>query len=371
MDTVFLDEESEVTKDKAKYVYYRFVELKDGLYFVKDYYRNGTLQSTSSYKDPEMKTEHGYFVQYDSTGEKTMEGPFVNGKQHGDWVAYNRPCDELFVDDSVHYENGEGQGRSTKWEHATHKLIAVGNLLNSMTEGEWVVYYLSGTKRIVRHQKQDIDNGHYIEYEDITGNVLVEGDYNNGVEVGAMHTFFRSGVPYDSASIIVHYDSIFRRALLIEFDSATHKRAREVEMLNRKFDGKWTEYCSDTNLVSAVYTCKADKRNGPFKSYSCYGDHYLESEGTYKDDKLEGKVRHYYTDGKLRKEEQFKNDVSTGETKEYYYNDKGQIERTEESIINPTLKETLYKNGAPDSINLYSDNGLIRSYKVAKPAKRK
>ena len=152
------------------------MEQRDGLYFVKDYYRNHVLQTTGSYLDPEMKKEHGYFVLYDSASNKTMEGPFLDGKQDGDWVAYNRPCDGIFVDDSVHYVKGEGEGRSTKWEHSTRKLVAEGNLHNSKPEGEWVIFHPSGRTRIIRHYKQDVDHGHYIEYEDSTGNTLLEAN---------------------------------------------------------------------------------------------------------------------------------------------------------------------------------------------------
>ncbi|MBX2904765.1 MAG: hypothetical protein KF744_01920 [Taibaiella sp.] len=370
-DTVFLDEDSKVTTDRTKYVYYRFVEERDGLYHVRDYHRNHVLQSTGSYLDREMNVEHGYFIIYDSAANKTMEGPYVNGKQDGDWVAYNRPCDDLFVDDSVHYVKGEGEGRSTKWEHSTQKLVAVGNMHNSMADGEWIVYYPSGQTRIIRHFRKDVDHGHYLEYEDSTGNLIIEGDFYNGIQVGTVYTYFRSGIRGDTSSIVVHFDSVDKRTLVIEFDSLTHRRARTVDFLYDKYEGKWIEYCEDTDLVSAIYTYKQSKKEGPFKSYPCYGDHYLESEGLYKNDQMEGKIRRYYPDGKLRMEEQYKEDMRTGETKEYFYDDNGVLERTEESILNPTLKETIYRNGQADSVNLYTEYGLLRSYKVKKQTKGK
>ena len=189
--------------------------------------------------------------------------------------------------------------------------------------------------------------------------------------MGTIYTFFRSGIPNDTSSIVTHFDSANKSARLIEFDSGTHKRARIVDCVYNKFEGEWIEYCVDTNLVSSIYAYRQSKKEGPFKSYSCYGEHYLESTGTYKDDKVEGKVRYYYSDGKLRKEEQFKNDRSTGETKEYFYDDRGVLERTEESILNPTMKETIYRNGKPDSVNLYNDYRIIRSYKLQKPEKNR
>jgi antitoxin component YwqK of YwqJK toxin-antitoxin module len=55
---------------------------------------------------------------------------------------------------------------------------------------------------------------------------------------------------------------------------------------------------------------------GPFEKY--YESGKLQSESTYKNDKLEGPAKSYYESGTLKSEVTFKNGELEGPIKEYY-----------------------------------------------------
>lgn len=111
-DTVFFDKNWTPIKSKKRIRYYRTKEIKqiDNIlyYFVKDYYKNGTILKTGHYRS-ESDIVLGYVnnaaVNYYPNGKKKAEGLYINNRKNGLWT-YWKPNGEvkrkiLFLDDVV------------------------------------------------------------------------------------------------------------------------------------------------------------------------------------------------------------------------------------------------------------------------------
>jgi len=366
-DTIYLDKDSQPS-DRDHYVYYRFIEQKQGLYFVKDYFRNHVLQFTGSYTDSALEKGNGYFTDYDSLGNKISEGNIINGKREGFWIAYNRLCEDQYVDDSVFYVGDKANGLSIKRNHLTHKMVACGYLSDENLTGRWAVLHPSGDTAMIKYYQNDLENGYHIEFDDTTHKVLAVGYMHNGLMVGTWNLFLNSPGRSDTSFIQIHYDSVNKASCLIEFDSVTHKRRRMFQLLYGKADGLWIEYSDDTELVSEEVTYKGGERNGPFKTY-IYHTNKLESTGQYKDGERNGHIIFYNEKGQIESDNVYNMGTKT-DWKNYMYNDDGTLEKTDESLPNPTRKETIFKNGKPASVDLYRDDVLIRHTDLGKPKKK-
>jgi uncharacterized protein len=367
-DTIYLNNDFEIT-DHAHYVYYRFVEQKEGLYFTKDYYRNHALQGTGSYRDSTFKIGEGLFLSYDLLGNKISEGTMVNGKEEGWSKVYNRPCENGNSDDSEYHVNGVAEGLHITRNHNTGKLIAMGYVSNNKTTGRWAVLYPSGDTNMIRYYINGLENGPFVQYEDLTHKKLVEAFYHNGIMVGTVYSFLNTDDRSDTNSIEIHLDSVNRASTLIEFDSETHGRARKIQLLYGKPDGLWIEYYLDTTLVYFEATYKAGEREGVSKTYSRYTGNLVATE-QYKNGELNGHIISYTENGQIESDRVYNMGNRTGPWKSYQYNDDGTLEKTKEWLPNPTMKETIYKNGKPASVNLYSDDILIRHTDLGKPKKK-
>lgn len=149
------------------------------------------------------------------------------------------------------------------------------------------------------------------------GDIRYEGQFKNGKEIGTF-TFYNQGSAYPS--II----KIFSR----KSDTATVKfyeksRVKTIgKMIGRKRVGKWIYYYSDGNRIF--------------------------SEENYKDGKLNGPLKNYYSNGKLTEETDYKNGKKDGVSKIY----------TEAGVL---IEEVHYINGKLNGLAKYFDiKGVIK-----------
>lgn len=68
-DTIYYNQNWEVTKVKDSIAFYRLTTNVNGKFNVKDYYLNETLQMTGTYISIEKDIRDGYFKYYDEYGK--------------------------------------------------------------------------------------------------------------------------------------------------------------------------------------------------------------------------------------------------------------------------------------------------------------
>ncbi len=74
------------TKDKAKY--YREVVIKDKIWYVKDYFLNGSIQMIAQFADRKLRRQNDTVKYYHLNGNLSCIGLCLNGKKQGDWKWY-------------------------------------------------------------------------------------------------------------------------------------------------------------------------------------------------------------------------------------------------------------------------------------------
>lgn len=106
-DTIYMNEDWEVTKSRDSAKYYRIIREDKNLYFVTDYFlKSDSVQMTGAFKDYAQKVKEGEFVYYSEQGLVTIRANHKNGKFHGLYSKYY-PTGELYYTEN--YENDIAQ----------------------------------------------------------------------------------------------------------------------------------------------------------------------------------------------------------------------------------------------------------------------
>lgn len=93
-DTIYYDKDWKVLPGRTASHFYRVREQqRDGDYEVKDYYMNGTLQMSGTYRDT---VRHGYFTYYNESGLKSSEGLCKNDRHEGEWKYYRQDDEHVW-----------------------------------------------------------------------------------------------------------------------------------------------------------------------------------------------------------------------------------------------------------------------------------
>lgn len=106
-DTIYMNEDWEVTRFRDSAEYYRIIKEEKNLYFVTDYFlKSDSVQMTGAFKDYAQKVKEGEFVYYSEQGLVTIRSNHKNGKFHGLYSKYY-PTGELYYTEN--YENDIAQ----------------------------------------------------------------------------------------------------------------------------------------------------------------------------------------------------------------------------------------------------------------------
>lgn len=87
-DTVFFNQNWEVTKAKDSVAFYKLTNKIKGKYYVKYYYVNNLLFMTGTYTTKEQDIKDGFFKYYDELGVLTEEGFYKNNLKEKIWKNY-------------------------------------------------------------------------------------------------------------------------------------------------------------------------------------------------------------------------------------------------------------------------------------------
>jgi len=100
--------------------YYRKLNKSDNLWFVRDYYSNGDIQMTGSFKNKSCTKKEGDFKYYYFSGLTKSEGKFSNNKKVGHWINYYENGNKD-VESDFFYDKYDGQ---RKWYFENGQLAA-------------------------------------------------------------------------------------------------------------------------------------------------------------------------------------------------------------------------------------------------------
>ena len=265
---------------------------------------------------------HGKGKEYYHDGKLKFEGEYLNGKRNGKGKAYN----SKYIFFEGNYLNGKKHGNGKEYDN-TGNILFEGQYFNGVRyngkgiekykktlifEGE----YLNGRYWNGKGIDYEIKNGKgYIKERNIYGQIVYEGDYENGLrngkgkEINFNHNELFEGEFYNGQrwnGKLKKYEEIgIEDRLLFEGD-----------VMNGKLNGKGKEYTYGKLKFEGEYL--DNKKHGKGKEYDY--DDTLEFEGEYKEGTKYGKGKEYFNDGKLKFEGEYLYGERYGFGKEYFYN---------------------------------------------------
>lgn len=166
-----------------------------------------------------------------------------------------------------------------------------------------------------------------------------EGQFEHGKEVGKFK-FYKKGF-YDHPTAIMNFET-GNDSVMVTYYTQKAKPISKGMMLNRKREGKWIYYHqeSDSIMMSEIY--KNDKLNGLQKTFFTNGK--LAEKTFYTNGEKNGESLIFADNGQVTKSLQYKNGKLQGTA--IYYNIKG--EKIMEGSYNEGSKSghwKFYKNG--------------------------
>lgn len=106
VDTIYLTENSEVTKSIDSSKYYKIIKKEKGLYFISEYFtQSDSIKKSSSFKDKELKIREGEFVYY-KNGIPSSRITYKDDKENGLSSNYYESGELFYTED---YVNGVQQ----------------------------------------------------------------------------------------------------------------------------------------------------------------------------------------------------------------------------------------------------------------------
>ena len=84
--------------------------------------------------------------------------------------------------EETHFKNGKKNGPYRKWSYrSTGRKTIEGQYKDGKKEGRWRWWYENGTKELIKHYKDGVENGERIEYS-IFRTVKFRGNFVDGVQ---------------------------------------------------------------------------------------------------------------------------------------------------------------------------------------------
>lgn len=218
---IYYDKDWKIISDKELASYYRkTVKNQASEYNVIDYYLNGKIQMTGSYKDKLQKIKAGHYVYYYENGIRQSEGDYLNNMKVDRWIYWHENGIKELEGDM---KNGKKEGIWTEWYDNGQKLtvgkytldrqdgtwvswfdtgetLSEGNLVNGYLDGIWKIFYKSGQTKYLKVFKEKFivsETGYYVN------NVIkYKGDYKKGEKHGEWKFYDFEGNLYFNGSFI-------------------------------------------------------------------------------------------------------------------------------------------------------------------------
>ncbi|MEW6470064.1 MAG: hypothetical protein AB1458_14145 [Bacteroidota bacterium] len=268
----------------------------------KYYYQSGELQTIVVFSD---KGQTRRAKMYHKNGKLMAEGKYTGEKRDSVWRFYN---DMGYYISSEPYKDGKKEGVAYTYFSDSSGVWGVAELItykNDVKNGLWQQFYPDSSKKTSANYLNGLMDGKATYY--YPGNkTSAEGSFKKGLKDGLWKYYNEDGTPESQ--------ELWKEGVYV-------KGTRE--------NGIFEDYYPK-NILKSVTTYKNGKKNGSFKEYYETGEYVItevknddgtvdkvenfvgqkiKRSGTYKDDKLDGKIVYYKMDGTIEKTEHYKDGV--------------------------------------------------------------
>ena len=272
----------------------------------KYYYNTGAIKTVSVFsykgKDTVVRAKHYY-----ETGKLMGEGKYVNRKKDSAWKYYSE----------------------------TGKLLNEENYVMGKKNGTFKVYDDTGSVIKVENWKNDVKNGEVKEWYGLDVKKM-EGMYVNGQLNGQTNYYFPDG-SISAAGVFKMgvKDGVWTYGIGGGKDGCKELYKDGKLVRTQRINGQFEDVYPKTNIPMSTINYVAGLKNGPFKEYYNVGSFQkqdvppdpengtnappdveevlvgqkVKRQGTYKNDKLDGKIIYFKLDGTIEKTEVYKDGV--------------------------------------------------------------
>ena len=294
------------------------VNIDSVKYTITNRARNGEI---STQFDILYEYKHGKYISNYFSGKRFLEGEYFHGQKNGEWIWK--------------FENGETKSK--------------GTYVNGTKVGEWVDYFKNGKVS----KSQTFDEGYKVGKETTyneAGIITQTRDYNLDRLDGEVMFYSEDGqlqvVRHYNFGRLIGYSYLGedgKRVAMIPIKNETAKIvgyfengkvAREFEMINGDFEGKYEEYYATGQIFEQQFYVN-DQRQGMYKAF--YPNGNIKEEGNYDHGNTNGVYKKYYSNGKVKEEAIYLNDVRHGETK--FYNSTGKLIKVKTYVDGEVISE--------------------------------
>jgi antitoxin component YwqK of YwqJK toxin-antitoxin module len=210
------------------------------------FYENGKIASEGHYSN--LKAE-GHFKSWSESGYQTADWSILDGKETG--------FIQCWYDNGVKkrvaiLEKGIPNGLTREWD-TTGKPVDEGVYINGKKNGVWKTWFDSGSWKTKTYKKDSLWGSTHEHLVDSGKVILVNGQYENGLEVGVWKWFDKDSVLYET--------TVYKNGKATgEYLSYYHdgKTASSGYLVNGKFEGK-VEYYDTTGKVTKIKKYKNGK----------------------------------------------------------------------------------------------------------------
>jgi antitoxin component YwqK of YwqJK toxin-antitoxin module/tetratricopeptide (TPR) repeat protein len=246
-----------------------------------------------------------------NSGRPIGEGPFRNGKRHGEWVIYDEVTGLLAR--KLSFVDGDLEGPLTiYYPNGNPELIV--NMKKGERDGQRVIFFPSGDTMLVDHHVMGKRTGLFTRFHE-NNTIKLTGNLKDNKWDGLIKEYHTNG-----------------------------NLSAEINFKDDKKDGTYVIYYRNGKVAERA-NYKLDKKVDDFESF--FNNGQLASKGRYKNDNQVGKWVSYYYDGKLKEEAEFDENGKKNSINKTYDRD-GKIHH-----------EMEYKNGELLSYVFYDKNGKV------------
>jgi uncharacterized protein len=285
----------------------RQIELPFGNGEFVSYYANDKPEFRATYVNG---IAHGKVLWYHYNGKISCEGLYHNGVKHGLWKWFDNGV--VVTEGSYFHDNKEGKWKSY---YSNGKIKKEDFYSNHLAEGESIWYHENGAAMVKKNYEEDKEEGKAYYYDE-TGELQLVKEYKEGNLVAYSYNDPSGKLisPVDVSSGTYNLVSYYKNG----------KKSFEYNVVNREFDGAYTEYYANGNL-SEKGVMKNGSSEGLYTIY--YSNGKVKSEGNYVNGQLQGVFKSYYPNGKVEKKEFYSCNELHGDCE--YYTQEGKLIRKE------------------------------------------
>jgi antitoxin component YwqK of YwqJK toxin-antitoxin module len=261
------------------------------------FYSDGTLMATTVHVQDTTIVDVTFYFQDGKS--KMSEGRFVKKKKEGVWKLWDE-YGAMLSEEMYHDSLLDGV---CKYFYESNKPLKIEQFRNGKKSGPFVEYYENGKKRAEGTYVNDEKDGAYKAWFE-SGNLDCEGKYFAGLPDGSWYYNLPDGKP--KVSVLFKKGKEIKRKyengdIKEYYDSGIPKVEFTVE--NGLKQGPFTEWYDQGQYVQVPGT-KEDQEAGIVYREKLEGLQ-IKFHGDYVDDKLEGEVIYYRSNGSVEKIEEW------------------------------------------------------------------